>query len=317
MNFIIILLIFCLVLFFYLHIFFQLKTSEDLEIYEIEYPSKDRLEEICDLRQPVVFLYDDMNDKINKNLIANCTQSALLSTYSVFDVKIRNVKKAASDAPASDAVAASPSSEDEPELYIPLPLNSAIKALEEDKEAKYYSEKNTDFLEESGLGKLYKYNDAFLRPHMTSNCLYDYMFGSKGTQTPFRYEVNYRNYFMVVEGEVKIKMTQPKSSKYLIPYKDYEYFEFSSPMNPWNIQEHYKADFEKIKCLEIVLKKGQLFYLPAYWWYSFEFNSEKTTSLCSFKYRTYMNNVAILDKLFIHFLQSQNIKRKSIKVLKF
>ena len=52
MNFIFILLIFCLVLFFYLHIYFQLKTSDDLEIYEIENPSKERLEEICDLRQP-------------------------------------------------------------------------------------------------------------------------------------------------------------------------------------------------------------------------------------------------------------------------
>ena len=49
--------IFCLVLFLYLHIFFHLKTSNDLEIYEIEQPSKDKLEEICDLRQPVRFDY--------------------------------------------------------------------------------------------------------------------------------------------------------------------------------------------------------------------------------------------------------------------
>ena len=50
--------IFCLVLFLYLHIFFHLKTSNDLEIYEIEQPSKDKLEEICDLRQPVRFDYN-------------------------------------------------------------------------------------------------------------------------------------------------------------------------------------------------------------------------------------------------------------------
>ena len=47
--------IFCLVLFIYLHIQFHLKTSEDLEMYEVEQPSKDKLEEICDLRQPVLF----------------------------------------------------------------------------------------------------------------------------------------------------------------------------------------------------------------------------------------------------------------------
>ena len=42
-------LIFCIVLFLYLHIFFHLKTINDLEVYEVEEPSKDKLEEICDM----------------------------------------------------------------------------------------------------------------------------------------------------------------------------------------------------------------------------------------------------------------------------
>jgi len=44
--------IFCIVLFLYLHIHFHLKRSNDLEVYEIEQPSKQRLEEVCDIRQP-------------------------------------------------------------------------------------------------------------------------------------------------------------------------------------------------------------------------------------------------------------------------
>ena len=320
MNFIFILLIFCLVLFFYLHIYFQLKTSDDLEIYEIENPSKERLEEICDLRQPVVFKYDK-NDNITK-IIDGCLQASIIAKYSAFDVKIRNVlplpdiKNEEEDIDISGNSSSLPSSFDD-ELYIPLSLTNAIHVMKEDKNSKYFSENNADFLEESGLGKLYKYNDVFLRPHMVSNCIYDYMFGSKGTQMPFRYEINYRNYFMVTEGEVKIKMTPYKSSKYLLPIKDYENLEFRSTINPWNVKEEYKPDFDKIKCLEIILKKGQLFYLPAYWWYSIEFsNSLEKTSICSFKYRTYMNIISIFDKLFIHFLQSQNIKRKNINLLK-
>ena len=312
MNFIFILLIFCLVLFFYLHIYFQLKTSDDLEIYEIENPSKERLEEICDLRQPVVFKYDK-NDNMTK-INEGCLQSTIVTKYSAFDVKIRNVLPDIKNEDISGNSNIDSSSFDG-EMYIPLSLTNAINVMQEDKNSNYFSEKNADFLEESGLGKIYKYNDVFLRPHMVSNCIYDYMFGSKGTQTPFRYELNYRNYFMVTEGEVKIKMTPYKSSKYLLPIKDYENFEFRSPINPWNVKEEYKPDFDKIKCLEIILKKGQLFYLPAYWWYSIEF-SETTTSVCCFKYRTYMNTISILDKLFIHFLQSQNIKRKNINLLK-
>ena len=38
--------IFCLVLFIYLHIQFHLKTSNDLEMYEVEQASKEKLEEI-------------------------------------------------------------------------------------------------------------------------------------------------------------------------------------------------------------------------------------------------------------------------------
>jgi hypothetical protein len=63
-----IVLIFCSILFLYIHIYFHLKTSDDLEVYEIDKPSKDKLEEICDLRQPVVFNFQ--NDQfIRANVI--------------------------------------------------------------------------------------------------------------------------------------------------------------------------------------------------------------------------------------------------------
>ena len=49
--FIIIFLIFCVVLFLYIHVFFHVKTSNDLEIYDIELPNKEKFEEICNLKQ--------------------------------------------------------------------------------------------------------------------------------------------------------------------------------------------------------------------------------------------------------------------------
>ena len=51
--------IFCIVLFMYIHIFFHLNTSDDLEVYEIDQPSKEKLEEICDIKQPVVFNFNN------------------------------------------------------------------------------------------------------------------------------------------------------------------------------------------------------------------------------------------------------------------
>ena len=81
---------FCLILFFYLHIQFHLKTSNELEIYEIDQASKDRIEEICDLRQPVLLDFPDLEDGFK--IINTTNKKFLLDNYPVFEVKIRNKK---------------------------------------------------------------------------------------------------------------------------------------------------------------------------------------------------------------------------------
>lgn len=284
--------IFCIILFLYLHIYFHLKTSNDLEIYEIEQPSKEKLEEICDLRQPVVFDYN------NERLFELCNNTTILDTYGAFDIKIRNVLQETND---------------DEELYMLLPFNNALTVLNEDKEAKFVLENNNDFLEETGLIKVFKYNDAFIRPYLVANCNYDYMTASINTKTPFRYDLSYRHYILVTEGSITVKLAPPKSSKYLYQISDYENFEFRSLINPWNVQKQYKPDFDKIKCLDVTVPKGKIIYIPAYWWYSIQFN--ENTSLCCFKYKTYMNTIAILPKLFMSILQRHNVKRNIVKQL--
>jgi hypothetical protein len=206
--------------------------------------------------------------------------------------------------------------DDNTDLHIPVTLNAALALLSGDKDAKYVSEKNGDFLEETGIIKNYKYNDAFLRPPMVSNCFYDLLTASQNTETPLQYSVNYRNFFLVTHGVIKIKLIPPKSARYMYPVDDYENFEFRSPLNPWAIQRQYKADYDKIKTLEIELTPGKIIYIPAYWWYSIKF-MEPLSSVCVFKYRTYMNTVAILPKLCMKTLQRQNTKREIVKKVRF
>jgi hypothetical protein len=146
---------------------------------------------------------------------------------------------------------------------------------------------------------------------MVSNCNYDVLIGSQNTITPFRYELNYRNYFLVTEGTIQIKMAPPKSLKYLYTVYDYENFEFRSPVNAWKPQKQYVADFDKIKCLEITLTPGKTIQIPAYWWYSIKFS--KDSSISCFKYRTYMNNISITPHIAMYALQLQNIKRDTVK----
>jgi hypothetical protein len=287
--------VFCVILFFYLHIQFHLKTSNELEIYELDDPSKDKFEEICDLRQPVLINCDEDTSKI----INTSNKSFLLENYPVFEIKIRETNDNQQQKMTN-------------ELYVPLQFHISEKLFENDSMSSYVSENNQDFLIETGAVKSMSYNDAFLRPYLVSNCYYDILMGSEGAETPFKYELNYRNFFMVTQGSIKVKLTPPKSSKYLYPIYDYENLEFRSQINPWNTQTRFKIDFDKIKCLEITLEPGRILYIPSYWWYSFKYNSS-TTSVSCLKYRTYMNNLAISPNIFMYALQNQNVERKIAK----
>ena len=289
MKYLISLLVFCIILFLYIHVYFHLKTSDDLEVLVLDNdPAKEKFEEVCDLRQPVLFeFYEEDIDKY-------CNLNSVISNYGAFDIQVRNTQDTKS-----------------PLAHLPMTFNACVNLINEDKDSKVLSEKNQNFLEETSLIKTLKYNDMFLRPYMVCNCYYDYMFGSEGVKTPLSYNVNYRNFYYANEGSFKVILIPPKYSRYLYGMKDYERFEFCSPVNPWNVQPKYKADFDKLKTLEISVNKGQCLYIPAYWWYSIQYSEKNSISV--FQYRTYMNNVAIAPKLFMKILQSQNVKREIVK----
>ena len=138
---------------------------------------------------------------------------------------------------------------------------------------------------------------------------YDIIIGKNNEFTKCQYNLNFRNYFIILEGNVKLKLAPPKSCKYFSLEKDYENFKFFSNMNIWEPQEEYINDYNKIKFLEIELLPGKIINIPAYWWYSFYFVDNKSNIL-ALKYRTYMNNVTIVPEFLKSFLQRQNIKHE-------
>ena len=289
MKYLISLLVFCIILFVYIHVYFHLKSSNDLEVLVLDNePSKEKFEEVCDLRQPVLF------DFYEEDMESGCRLANVISNYGAFDIQVRNTHDKTSSL-----------------SHLPMTLNSCMNLMQKDGDSKILSEKNQLFLEETSMIKTLKYNDMFLRPYMVCNCYYDYTFGSKGVKTPLSYNLNYRNFYYANEGSFKVILIPPKYSKYLYCMKDYETFEFSSPINPWNVQAKYKHDFDKLKTLEISINKGQCLYIPAYWWYSIQYGD--ACSISVFQYRTYMNNVAISPQLVMKILQSQNVKREIVK----
>ena len=64
----------------------------------------------------------------------------------------------------------------------------------------------------------------------------------------------------------------------------------------------------------MVVPQGQTIYIPAYWWYSIKF-LDSDSSLTCFRYRTYMNNLAISPYIAMYALQLQNVKWNVAKKL--
>jgi hypothetical protein len=290
--------IFLIVLFLYLHIQYQLKTSNELEIYEIEQElTKDKMEKICDLRQPIIL---DTTEELLE-LIPIFSKSSLLHEYSSYEIKIRNKKNIGTIE----------------DLFIPLQISIADKLFLNDVSQNFYSENNSDFLYESGLVKNILKNDFILKPHLSCHSTYDVLFGSENVKTPLRYEHSYRNYIMVTEGSVKVKLIPPKYNKYCETETDYENLEHRSEIDVWDTQEKekekekYKIIMKKIKYLDVELPVGKILYIPAYWLYSIKF--DKNSSILMMKYRTFMNILAISPTLVMNLLQNQNIKINYLK----
>jgi len=188
-RFLMTLLIFLIILTLYFHIVYHLKKSNDLDIYETIYTNKQQLENICKLRQPIIFNYLDL---------PSCERETLLSSFPNKEINVIN---------------------NESRETIPLKISDTFELF---KKAPYYSCKNQSFLEDTNIFSFMKKMENDIKPLFTGKSIYDLLIGANKSYTPLQYEINYRNYFLVTDGSVKIRFAPPNREKYLETEIDYE-----------------------------------------------------------------------------------------------
>jgi hypothetical protein len=295
MNFLLTLFIFISVLFLYIYINNQFKKSEDLEIYEMDYQDNKNLQEVCEVRQPVLFsMYTLMPHIFEHFSYEN------VSSHKSFDIKLKDL---------NDYYHGSDKTVDP----VIISLDSGLKLMENDKGKHFISENNEEFLDESGILKHLSFMDDFLKPTFNITSQYDVILGSPNSSTPFKYHTNYRKFLCVTSGKVKIKMTPWKSTKYMHEIKDFDNYDFYSPIHPTDIQSQYAKDYQKTKFLEFDVYRGHTLFIPPYWWYSIQFSDVTRDVVCSITYSTVMNVISNAPNLFIYWLQQQNINQKVSK----
>lgn len=288
--------IFLIILFLYIHITQQLKKSEDLEIYEMDYNNNTQLQDVCDLKQPILFNYSTVNPDFIEEINID-----LLSKHDSYDVRVKDITDYWKDDTNVD--------------YAILPFKSTLNLLKTDTNSRFFTENNDDFIHESGLNTLFAENDTYIKPSNVINTKYDIILGSTNTVTPLRYHTNSQQFLILNSGKITVKMTPWKSGRYLHEYKDYENYEFRSPINVWNTQDQYKNNMDKLKFLEFQVNPGYALFIPPFWWYSIKFSSNSDTLISGITYSTIMNSISNIPNHLLFFIQQHNIQKKVTRSL--
>jgi hypothetical protein len=278
-------LIFCVVLFIYIHIYNHIKTSSYLEVYEIENLSKDKFEDLNNFKQPLL-----LN---NYTLINNVTIDYLISNYPTFDLNLYNKQD---------------------DSFLKIKMEEFNTVINSDDSNNYISYNNRDFLEETTLEKVLSSNDSFFRPYNICNKTYDIILGRKDSASILKYSINSRNILYLSTGKIEVTLCPPKYYKNLHVKKNYESLDFYSSIDINNIQPIYKNDYHKVKFLRVLLNSDQVLIIPPYWFYSIKFLEENSIVFFN-SYRTFTSSIAIIPDLFIQMLQQNNLKLNMIKKL--
>jgi hypothetical protein len=295
MSFFIALLVFIIVILGYTHTMSQFKKSQDMEIYESDFVSNANLQEVCDVRQPVIV---DISE-VSADFLSRAKLDRFLMAGSQYPVAIKDSGDYRAKADIVD--------------FISLPFKTALRCVDSDSSSRFFSDGNYEFMEDSGLDIDARALDTIFKPSFTVESKYDIMFGAKGVNTPMRYSTHHRHFIVVCSGRISVKMTPFKSTKYLHEIKDYENYEFRSQVDVWHPQKHFMDDAERVRFLEFDVIAGTALYIPPYWWYSIKYSGDEDAFVVGCIYNTILNRIANFPDIALHYMQQSNVVNTFVK----
>ena len=277
---------------FYVHLQFQYKKKEDLEIYEMDYLSNANLQEVTDLKQPVFFSIEG-TEPLFSQLHPNLQEEVVVKDVGDYRRSSSLSISEGKDGTKETAI-----------IGIALSFSSAYGLMDSDPKHVFYSENNGTFLEETDLLPVFQKFVPKIGTGWSVQNRYDLLFGSPKVTMPWKFHTSSQRFLVVSPGSgVRVKMTPWKSRKYMDLVYDYDAFDFWAR----SVQE------TNMKCLDFELKAGQVLYIPPYWFYSVEFLSEgpptnhsdksQISFLASFTFATPMNILANIDHYGYNFFQ--------------
>ena len=266
----IVVLIICIIL-FYTHLREQFKYSNDLELYEILNPSRIELHELCDIKQPILFNINELSVLLGTHIDKLCTE------YGKHEINIRELDD-------------NNNTNNNKTMF----LSDGLKLFDTNTDISnnkiFISENNHQFLNDTLLNFSLRKIDDILRPNWTVKYSYDFNIGSTNFTSILKSNIHCHYYLMVMEGEITLKLFPPINYKYLYDGIDDTGNNFTSKINIWDIPDNMISRVSKTVSMTVNVKKGQIFFIPSRWWYSYKFNSK--TILYTAKYVTFGNLIS-------------------------
>lgn len=271
-NYLQIVVIFLLVLFIYIHIQFQITPADERQIYVIDKPVNAPIEDVFELKQPIVF-------RILANI--NMTLEKLLTHHPNTDISVYDNTRKNTHANILSSISAT---------------HALLKG---DLNAKYYSEKNTDMFSRiattSPLHEITK-KHAIFTPPLCSRTYNDVLFGSVGTTTIPQYSVMFRNIFSVTSGTLHIRLIHPddfanRGEQIKPDYTNMSFFA-SAETDLWNDNDN--------NVIKATIHMGESFSIPPYWIYSFQY--EEGTFVSSTSFNSYMTEIATAQHTLLYWV---------------
>jgi hypothetical protein len=289
--------IFIFVALLFFHLQREVRISTDAEMYEIDYESAAKLEEVANVRQPFVFSGEGLADDVFAYAEIN---HIVKTTGGVFAVSVKDSRD------YNTAETTVP--------FIASPIRTVAAVVETDTQSRYFSDSNGEFLEEAGAAKIVAKLDTFLRPPMAIQTTHDLMFGSHGTCTPLRYITDHAHYIAVTRGTLDIKLVPPNHTSALQEVCDYENYEFRSRVDVWNVQAIYKTAMDTVRIIDARVDAGSIISIPPYWWFSIKFAAETGENVAlAYTYNTIPSKLVNSVRISKFALQALNTTTVSAK----
>lgn len=160
---------------------------------------------------------------------------------------------------------------------------------------KFYTQHNHEAIVSSDIYDVLNANNEYIKPISNIQTSYDIYIGSKGVTTQLQYHNCSSMFLLGIQGSQVIRMFPWTSIQR--DNIDFIHYEFTSNKDVWN------DPIENM--IEIELQKGQLMFVPPYWWYSCKHGDQ--SHLLSISYISLINSITHIPYKLQSFIQQQNV----------